>query len=217
MGRVLRKGRVLMKESVSPEQIEKATFGMTLRGYDRDEVDIFLRRVADELRESQRLRSEKLYENLGDEIGALLQHAKDNADAMRKEAEEESARIRAEAEASSREMRAEAESAATEKRAEADMDAQRMRSDAERDAANTRDEANRDATQRIDEADGKVARLQEAEDQLRAKLALLRADLEGLTDQLRRLEHPAEEIRIDDTQQAISLEPEPQPEPETAG
>src|SRR5918992_594028 len=83
-------GRYLMKESVSPDQIERATFGMTLRGYDRDEVDIFLRRVADELRESQRLRSEKLYENLGDEIGTLLQHAKDNADAMTKQAEEDS-------------------------------------------------------------------------------------------------------------------------------
>ena len=58
-----------MKESVSADQIEKASFGTTLRGYDRDEVDIFLRRVADELRESQKLRSERLYENLGDEIG----------------------------------------------------------------------------------------------------------------------------------------------------
>jgi DivIVA domain-containing protein len=206
-----------MKESVSPDQIEKATFGTALRGYDRDEVDIFLRRVADELRESQKLRSERLYENLGDEIGALLQHAKDNADAMTKQAEEDSARIRADAEAASREMRAEAENEATEKRAEAENDAQRTRSDADQDAATTRSDADRDATQRINEAEAKVAELQEAEDSLRAKLAMLRTDLEVLTDQLRRLEHPADEIHLDDTQQAISLEPEPQPEPETTG
>ena len=206
-----------MKESVSPDQIEKATFGMTLRGYDRDEVDIFLRRVADELRESQRLRSEKLYENLGDEIGTLLQHAKDNADAMTKQAEEDSARIRADAEAASREMRAEAENDAASKRAMAEGDAERMRADAEQDAATTRRDADRDATQRIKEAEAKVAELQEAEDSLRDKLAMLRADLEGLTDQLRRLEHPANEIRLDDTQQAISLEPEPEPEPKAAG
>jgi DivIVA domain-containing protein len=206
-----------MKESVSPDQIEKAAFGTALRGYDRDEVDIFLRRVADELRESQKLRSERLYENLGDEIGTLLQHAKDNADAMTKQAEEDSARIRADAEAASREMRADAERDAAATRAQADGDAQRMRADAEQDAATTRREADQDATQRIREAEARVAELQEAEDSLRDKLAMLRSDLEGLTEGLRRLEHPADEIRLDEAQQAISLEPEPEPEPETAG
>jgi DivIVA domain-containing protein len=206
-----------MTESMSPDQVERAAFGTALRGYDRNEVDIFLRRIADELRESQKLRSEKLYESLGDEIGNLLQHAKDSADEMTKEAEQDSARIRADAESASREMRAAAERDATQMRTDAENDAAQARTLAAEDASATRDEAERDATQRIKEAEAKVAELQDAEDGLRAKLVLLRSDLEVLTDQLRRLEHPADEIRLDDTQQAISLEPDPEPLPESAG
>jgi DivIVA domain-containing protein len=204
-------------EPIAPDQVESASFSTALRGYDRDEVDMFLRRVADDLREAHRLRSEKLYESIGDEIGNLLQHARDSADGMTREAEEDSARIRADAEAAAREMRSAAERDAAQMRSEAESDAATTREQAASDAAATRSEADRDATQRIQEAEAKVAELQDTEDALREKLAMLRADLEVLVDQLRRLEHPREEIRLDDTQQAISLEPEAQPEPETAG
>jgi DivIVA domain-containing protein len=79
--------------------LEHVEFSTAIRGYDKDEVDTFLRELAAEhnrmmaeLVEAQK-NAEKAHLEMGEEIGDLLQHAKDVADQMIKRAEEEAAAI----------------------------------------------------------------------------------------------------------------------------
>ena len=198
-----------MSERITPEHVEKTTFNTQLRGYRPSEVDAFLRKVAGELREAQRLLSDKLYQSLGAEIGSLLQQAKEAADSMTDQAEADSARIRSEAEAEAKESRATVES-----------DAERTRAEADRDTAATRKVAEEDATDRIRRAEAKVSELNETEAELRRKLSLLRVDLETVTEQLRHLETPIEEgdeVRLDKKAESrISRERETISEPQKA-
>jgi cell division initiation protein len=82
----------------STTSLERVEFATAIRGYDKDEVDTFLRELAAEhnrmmaeLAAAQQ-GAEKVYLEMGEEIGDILQHAKDVADQMKKQAEEESAR-----------------------------------------------------------------------------------------------------------------------------
>jgi cell division initiation protein len=163
-----------MQEHLVPEYVESREFSTSLRGYDKEEVDAFLSTLAAEIREYQRASSEQLYQNLGEEMGALLQHAKDSGDAMRKEAEEDAAAARHAAE----------------------TDAQRTRADAEHKASETRAAAEADATERIKEAEERVRELEVLEREGRERLRLLRAEIEALATHLGTLEsaeHPTTE------------------------
>lgn len=163
----------VMQEELVPEYVEGREFSTSLRGYDREEVDGFLSSVAAELREYQRASSERLYQNLGEEMGALLQHAKDSSDAMRKEAEEDAAAIRHAAES----------------------DAQRTRADAEHRASEIRAASEAEATERIKEAEDKVRVLEDLERDVRLRVRSLRVEIEGVASELIALEaadEPAE-------------------------
>ena len=172
-----------MVEAMSAKDIERADFAVALRGYDRDEVDSYLRSLAEEHRRlndelsSARRGSAKPYHGLGADMGDLLQHAKDAADQLTRAAEEEAARTRAEAEA-----------AATATRDEADTAAATIREQAEADAAGTREQAEREADRRVEEASERVLRLKETETEARARLAAVRAEITAVAQRFERVE-----------------------------
>jgi cell division initiation protein len=155
-----------MQEELVPEYIEGRDFSTSLRGYDKGEVDSFLSSIAAEIRDYQRANSERLYQNLGEEMGSLLQHAKDSSDAMRKEAEEDAAAIRHTAES----------------------DAQRTRADAEHKSSDIRAAAEADAAERIKEAEDRVRALESVERDARERVRALRGELEVVAAQLTALQ-----------------------------
>jgi cell division initiation protein len=169
-----------MREALSPEELENAGFSTSLRGYDKDEVDAYLQSVAAELRESQKQRSEKLYETLGEEMGSLLQHARDSAVEMTRRAEADAAQVRDEASAD-----------AARTREEAAADGRAIREEATYQATEIRAAAERDASQRISEAERRVAELEDTETQARERIKAVRAELESLSQRLRPLEQRA--------------------------
>lgn len=84
----------------SAQDLERVEFATAIRGYDKDEVDTFLRelavehnRIAAELSAAKKS-ADKSYVEMGEEIGDILQHTRDVADQMIKSAEEEAAGIK---------------------------------------------------------------------------------------------------------------------------
>jgi DivIVA domain-containing protein len=157
-----------MSSDVSPDAIESAEFSTALRGYDKDEVDAFLRLIGSEHRrllESSRAtrdNNEKPYQSLGADVGELLQHAKDAADGLRLKAEEDSARIREEA-----------KKAAAGTRERVDKEAQKIREAAEY-----------DASQRTKDTERRLEDLRGIETSITSQLDELRGRLQSVIDQL---------------------------------
>ena len=186
-----------MRDALTPDQLENVSFTTTLRGYDRDEVDAFIKNVQVALKEAERQRSERLYAHMGEEIGNLLQHAQDSAEEMKKEAESDAARMRADADTAAARMRDEAQADAHTMRADAQADAKNMRAEAEADATSIRAKANDDAARRTKEADDRVAELEADEADARNRIRTLRAQLDEIAGQLRPLEKRATESTRD--------------------
>jgi DivIVA domain-containing protein len=166
-----------MREA-SNEGLENTTFSTALRGYDRDEVDEFVRTVAQEMRELHQGRNQKMYESLGEEMGTLLQHARDSADEMSRRAQEQAAATRAGAEAEAQRIREEAEARARE-----------LQKRAEQKAAEVRAAAERDASARLAEATKKVSRLEATEGQARNRIRALHEELASITKELQSLQN----------------------------
>lgn len=101
--------------ALSPDDIELTTFHITAEGYDKDEVEVFLRAVASDVRalkrelESTQAGSHRPLEALGQEMGALMQHAHDAAGQVRKSAETEAATVLQKAQHDASKARQEAE------------------------------------------------------------------------------------------------------------
>ena len=157
-----------MPDNVSPDAIESAEFSTSLRGYDKDEVDAFLRLIGAEHRRlleagrTSRNNNDKPYKSLGADVGELLQHAKDTADGIKRKAEEEAARVREEA-----------KKAAAATRERADTEARKARESAEYDAS----QRTKDAQRRIEELRG-------IETSITTQLEDLRGRLQAVIDQL---------------------------------
>ena len=73
----------------SPDELENKRFVAALRGYDKDEVDAYLRELAQELREAQaamatatREARQDPYEDLGREVAAIARAAATGTRAM---------------------------------------------------------------------------------------------------------------------------------------
>ena len=161
-----------MQDEEATPNLTRVEFATAMRGYDKDEVDTFLRelageqeRLTTELATANR-RAEKAHLELGEEIGQLLQHAKDVADSLVKKAEEESASIKEKA-------RRAADKTTTD--AEAKADALRRVSES-------------DAVARIRDAQEKVRALQDTEGQVRTRLYSLRQTVATLNDTIEEAE-----------------------------
>jgi DivIVA domain-containing protein len=166
-----------MRDASSNEELENTTFNTALRGYDRDEVDAFVRTIAQEMRELHQVRNEKQYENLGVEMGTLLQHARDSADAMTQQAEQQAAEVRAAADADAQKIREEATARARD-----------LQQQTEQKASETRSQAEQEASTRIADATERVRQLEVSEGQARSRLKALREELAAIAKDLRTLE-----------------------------
>lgn len=204
-----------MREALSPDEVENLSFSASLRGYDRDEVDAFLKSLAADLREIEQ-RSERLYETLGQEMGDLLQHARDSADQMVREAEIEAGMLREQAEKDAAKIRDEAAGLARSTKEESEATAARTVDAANKTAEETRSRAERDASDSIAKAEDRVRTLEARETDARERLHALRLQLLELSDQLKKLEHravddeaimPAEEEASGQTGETIELQP----------
>lgn len=164
----------------SPEEIESKEFLITLRGYDKDEVQAFLRAVAadyrslaDSSRSSAPVTASNPFESLGEEVGTVLKVARESANQLRQKAEDEAAAAR---------RRAEEESAAL--RNAASAAAKRLTEEAERHAIEVRAAAEREAGDRLRETARRVERLQATETKLRQRLYSLEMMLQSMRQEL---------------------------------
>ena len=166
-----------MRDRLAPEVIEAMEFTTTLRGYDKDEVESFLREIAEDIRDLQRDAEQKPYLSLGDEIGALLQHARDSAEKITADAQQQ-------AEGALAEAQREAAAVLADARASADQI-----EEAARDHAHEMErEAERSSNARVAEAEVSVERLKEVEVTVRGRVRDMRAELDIITTQLAAIE-----------------------------
>ncbi|MGH2786521.1 MAG: DivIVA domain-containing protein [Actinomycetota bacterium] len=141
-----------MSDALTPKRIEEQVFAIDERGYNCDEVDAFLRRVAgymEALGRGETQFGNKPYEALGIEMGDLLQHANDVAAHVKKTAEDEAAIVVQDAHKEAQGIREQAEtvkrkldSEAAEAKKQATQDAQRLK----REAAHVRSLAEAEAS-----------------------------------------------------------------------
>jgi DivIVA domain-containing protein len=162
-----------MSEPLSPDDIEKATFTSTHGGYDPDEVAVFLKSVANDMRalirkqETAKIADERPYHALGRDVADLLDEANEAALRAKKMAETEAANILQEAHKSSRRDREEA---------------QQIRRRAESEALVVRDEAHAAADRLTAQAE-QARRLAEAEGQILQQEA--RRDIKRMKEEAR--------------------------------
>jgi len=159
-----------MTREVTPDEIRKAEFRTTLRGFERSEVEETLRLVADRLERLEAERAklqarlsdmptqslESEFETIGKEVTSILQAAREAAESMRerasldaarwrREATEEADTTRREAAADAEALRRDAWVTGTELLDQAQANAEAMRSSAERDVLTVMGEAEREA------------------------------------------------------------------------
>lgn len=154
-----------MSDPLEPDSIERRTFRRGLRGYDTDEVDGFLKEVADLLRDSGS-RYEALYSRLlelgnrdmsaefnqvSEDVGRILQEARQTAEGMRKRAA-----------ADAEQLTEEARSVAVELRSDAWMAAEKLLQDATKEASAMVQAGERDSLAIIGEAEREAHRRQSA-------------------------------------------------------
>ena len=139
-----------MPDALTPEEIENARFTTSADGFDRDEVEVFLKSVANDVRALLRAvpkDSQQPYYEVGHKLADLIRHAQDSAEHIKKGAEEEAALLLQDAQRTAKRARDEAE---------------QVTKRAEKEAAVVREEAFA-AAERYREQAEKSRRLAEAE------------------------------------------------------
>jgi DivIVA domain-containing protein len=194
----------------SIDRIRNATFSHAVRGYDRQEVDGFLRELADWLEEggeseaaSETIRAE--LERIGEQTASILSEAHDagearqklidanaTAETVRSDANEQAERVREDADAYSLKTRTEADEYAQRVRGDADAYAAELRAEVESEAEEKRAEANRDAERTVAEAnrrkadiDSLISDLEQRRDAVLAELERLASGITGAASQHR--------------------------------
>lgn len=183
----------------SPEEIEKKDFLLTLRGYDKEEVRAFLEAVASDyeaLSEAARKDvPEEAYEEIGREIGSVMQAAKESAIQMKRQAEADATefRVRAEKEATrirdaatnaSKRLHDEADGYSTEVRAKAEGYATELHAKADRYSTEVRAKAEKEAADKIRDSRNRLEQLQATEAKVRQRLYSLEAAIKNLRQEL---------------------------------
>jgi DivIVA domain-containing protein len=147
-------GMVGVADVISPDDVERATFTDSAEGYDKLEVQVFLRAVANAMRAlmneraTEELARERPYDAAGREIGTLMQHAYDAAREVRAKAEADAAavlrdahKVSRNAEDEARQIKKRADSEVSLMRDEARAAAERLQHQAEQELRIARAEA----------------------------------------------------------------------------
>jgi DivIVA domain-containing protein len=151
-----------MFKAIDPDEIEKASFATGFRGYEPEEVHAYLHQIAEQVRSALKEAQESSYENLGEDIGRLLQNAKNTADEIVTKAQEK----------------------ANQADADSQRNATRMRQEAEEVANQMRQKIQREKAQRVKEAEAEIARLSDTEKEARERIDTLRTELEDVMGRL---------------------------------
>jgi DivIVA domain-containing protein len=195
----------------SIERIREAKFPLVRKGYDPDQVEAFLAKVADWLetggtdearaevvkREIERVgertssilasAEDAAQELRGDaerEVAAMLDHAESESGRVRTEAETYAATARGEADEYAAESRADADSYATQTRADADGYARETRETVDADAERKQVVADRRAEEVIEGAEEKARRIVDDGSKRRREIEAVIADLVKHRDQV---------------------------------
>lgn len=177
----------------SIDRIRNATFSHAVRGYDRHEVDQFLRELADWLDEggeseaaSEQIRAE--LERVGEQTAAILTEAHDAAEAIRENAAAEVRQQLVDANVTADSVRSAATEQADAAREEADAYALKTRTDADAYAEGARSEADAYAAElRADAEQGTEKARTEAQgvaDRIVADANRRKADIEAMISDL---------------------------------
>jgi DivIVA domain-containing protein len=147
-------------DNTSLDRIRNATFPSSRRGYDKQEVEKFLARLADWLEtgggdESRSETVKRELQRVGERTGAILSQAEDSAQQIISEAEE----------------------TARGTRAEADSYSETTRADADKSAQQTHDEAHAEARETIADAQAQARRIVAEGTQRRQDIESVIADL----------------------------------------
>jgi DivIVA domain-containing protein len=169
-------------DQTSLDRIRNATFPSARRGYDKQEVEKFLARLADWLEtgagdESRSDTVKRELERVGQRTGAILAQAEESAQQIRAEAEEEARGTVNTANMEAQETRGEADKYATETRSSADAYARELRATAEQDADAARTKAEQDARGALETAQAQARRIVEEGTQRREDIEAVIADL----------------------------------------
>lgn len=133
--------------SLTPEELERATFPVVKRGYDTHAVERFLSDIAKRLREADD------FGRAGDEVASALRGLHGLLSGMKDEAEEDALRVRTEAEQEAFRVRTEAEQLSVRLGRQGEEEAKRLRIEAEAHAQLVRTEAEDDARRLRAESD----------------------------------------------------------------
>ncbi|HYI46251.1 MAG TPA: DivIVA domain-containing protein [Actinomycetota bacterium] len=190
----------------SAEEIRGKDFLLTLRGYDKEEVRAFLEAVASDykaLADTARAGEDvpnDAYEQLGREVGSVIQAAKQSASDMKRQAEGDAAELR---------MRADKEAARI--RDAATNAAKRLRDEVDRYAVEIRAGAEKEAADKIKDSHRRLERLQTTEAKVRQRLYSLEAMIQNLRQELDVQEAAGDMVEIN-SQTATSADNEDAPE-----
>ena len=176
-------------DQTSLDRIRNATFPSSRRGYDKQEVEKFLARLADWLEtgagdESRSDTVKRELERVGERTGAILAQAEESAQQIRGEAESLAREAIDEGNAQADQARQEADTYAKQTRTEADAYAKETRKEADKDAAEVRAEAEGDARDTIADAQAQARRIVEEGTRRREDLESVIADLVRRRDEV---------------------------------
>jgi DivIVA domain-containing protein len=176
-------------DQTSLDRIRNATFPASRRGYDKQEVEKFLARLADWLEtgagdESRSDVVKRELEKVGERTGAILAQAEDSAQQIRAEAEEEARGTVNTANMEATETRSSAEQYSAETRSSADAYGKQTREAADRDAAAALAQAQQEAREAIASAEAQARRIVEEGTQRREDIEAVIADLVRRRDDL---------------------------------
>jgi DivIVA domain-containing protein len=169
-------------DQTSVDRIRNATFPTARRGYDKHEVEKFLRRLADWLEtgagdESRSDMVKRELERVGQRTGAILAQAEESAQQIRAEAQDEARGTINTANMEAEETRTEVDKYATETRTSADSYAQQTRQAAEEVLSSAKAQAEAQAREAIEAAEAQARRIVEEGLQRREDTEAVIADL----------------------------------------
>lgn len=153
-------------DQTSLDRIRNATFPSSRRGYDKQEVEKFLSRLADWLEtgggdESRSETVKRELERVGERTGAILAQAEESAQQIRSEAEQEARETIDGANAEAEQTRKEADTYSEETRGGADTYAEQTRETVDKEAAEGRAKAEQEAREAIADAEEQTRRIVE--------------------------------------------------------
>jgi DivIVA domain-containing protein len=181
-----------------PAEIRDVSFPTAVRGYDRNAVEAYVRRVNRVIAELEMSRSpqsavRRALERVGEQTSGILQRARETAEEITASAREEAEQVTARAKAEAAELVVNTSAEADRTRAEAEEVLAKARAEASQILADARDggdkilaQARDEATERRQQTDLELAaRHEEAE----AELRNLRVDTEAVAEGRRELLH----------------------------